>query len=169
MSRLGVSFPAHPLVDSDPSSRGRLGPHAARIAMTLCAAMVMGVVWAQSCRVEAEPNDAPAQATALGAARCLVGELDDQQDAFVWGVTSEDAGVPWVIELEGLPGRLTQLDLFDVEFASQSDDVLSAEGLWRLATTDGRLVASDPIWLPDGGLARGHLNGGGGLVKDRAS
>jgi hypothetical protein len=134
---------------------------AARIAAATTLAWALGAGWAQTCRAEVEPNDAPATATPLGEARCLVGELDDAQDAFVWDVGGDDAARRWVVEIEGIPGHLTQLDLIDVTFAPDGVAVAAADRLWTFGTPDGRLRGSAPILLPPGPIYLGLSKSGG--------
>jgi hypothetical protein len=134
---------------------------ASRIVVVTLLAWTLGAGWAQTCRIEVEPNDTPATATPLGEARCLVGELDDAQDAFVWDVGGDDAARPWVVEIEGIPGHLTQLDLIRVTFAPDGVAVAAADRLWTFGTPDGQLRSSSPILLPAGRIYLGLSKSGG--------
>ncbi len=130
-------------------------------ALALAFALLHGSALARSCAEEIEPNDELHLATPLGDADCLVGSLDDAQDAFVWDVTAEDAAVPWTVSIEGIPGQLTKLDLVHATFADDGVGVTAADRLWDFGTTDGRLVTSEPILLPPGPLHLGLSKSGG--------
>lgn len=129
-------------------------------------ALAVPVALAQQCTVESEPNETPAEATVLtgegsdsvaAQARgllgtiCLTGELGSgDQDAFLWVVDEAASAHEWVIEVEGQPGGLTQVDVLDVEFAENGVDVTRADGLFRFGTTDGSSAESDPFLLAPG-------------------
>ena len=134
---------------------------AAALLLSLVLAALTGAGHARSCAEQLEPNDELHQATPVGAARCLVGELDDAQDTFVWDVSDEDAAVPWVVEIEGIEGNLTQLDLVHATFADDGVGVTAADKMWRFGTTTGRLNRSGPILLPPGPLYLGLSKSGG--------
>lgn len=116
----------------------------------------------QDCALEQEPNDTPAEANALVDFGCLVGELPgNDQDAWVWEVSEAQAGVPWAVEIEGIPGELTKLDLIRVTFADNGVDVTSADTLWTFGTRDGRLNASEPFLIGPGRYILGISKSGG--------
>ena len=110
------------------------------------------VVLAQAtCIEELEPNDAPGSAVAIGGARCLVGELaGNDQDAWVWDVTEDDANTDWTLHVEGIPGQLTRVDLIDVTFAEDRSGVAEAEALLTHGTRDGTPASSPPFLVSPG-------------------
>lgn len=132
-----------------------------RCVAALALVALAGVGHARTCAEQLEPNDELHQATPVGEARCLVGDLDDAQDAFVWDVSEEDAAAPWVVEIEGIEGQLTKLDLVRATFADNGVDVTAADRLWDFGTTTGRLNRSAPILLPPGPLYLGLSKSGG--------
>ncbi|MDZ7801243.1 MAG: VWA domain-containing protein [Trueperaceae bacterium] len=148
--------------DRTRTARPHARPRTWLTLLALCALATWQMGWAQDCRVEAEPNDAPAAANAIGDQRCFVGELDgDDQDAFVWDVSEQDAGTFWVVEIEGIRNQLTRIDLLDIAFAEDGEGVTEANELWTFATPDGRPNASAPLLLPPGPLYMGISKSGG--------
>lgn len=138
--------------------RPRVG---ATVLLAVALAVLTGFGHARSCAEELEPNDELHRATPVGDARCMVGELDDAQDVFIWDVSEEDAAVPWVVEIEGIEGQLTQLDLVHATFADDGVGVTAADKMWTFGTTNGRLNRSGPILLPPGPLYLGLSKSGG--------
>src|SRR6056297_2326007 len=134
---------------------------AAALLLSLVLAALTGAGHARSCAEQLEPNDELHQATPVGDERCMVGALDDAQDTFVWDVANEDAAVPWVVEIEGIEGNLTQLDLVHATLADDGVGVTAADKMWRFGTTTGRLNRSGPILLPPGPLYLGLSKSGG--------
>ncbi|HZW99608.1 MAG TPA: hypothetical protein VFF10_06055, partial [Trueperaceae bacterium] len=107
------------------------------------AILAAGTALAQQCTYEAEPNDAPAQATPLSGEgpnsgtrladsdlpiACLAGELSGgDQDAFAWVVDEIGAAHAWAIGVEGAVGAVTQVDVFKIEFAEDGESVAAAD------------------------------------------
>ncbi|CAN5802494.1 hypothetical protein BH23DEI1_BH23DEI1_13040 [soil metagenome] len=131
----------------------------------LALALLLGscaTVLAQECRFEVEPNDVPGEATALAGLPCLVGELDGvDQDAFEWSVVEDDAFVQWQLEIQGIAGQLTQVDVLDVEYAADGVDVAGAETLTTWGTTDGVASRSAPFLMRPGTFVLGISKSGG--------
>ncbi|MFN2322962.1 MAG: VWA domain-containing protein [Trueperaceae bacterium] len=127
---------------------------------TVLALALASTALAQNCALEVEPNDTPATATPLDGRSCLVGALDDEQDAWWWEVDEEASGQVWQLELESFPGHLTKLDVFRVEMAANGD-VTGAETLMTLGTSDGRQVRSEPLLIAPGRYLLGFSKSGG--------
>lgn len=133
----------------------------ATVLLSVVLAVLTGVGHARTCAQELEPNDELHRATPVGDERCMVGALDDDQDVFVWDVSDEDAAVPWVVEIEGIEGQLTRLDLVHATFADDGVGVTAADRMWAFGTSTGRLNRSGPILLPPGPLYLGLSKSGG--------
>ena len=110
-----------------------------------------GASLAQECRIETEPNDTPGQAVAIAPYLCLVGELaGEDQDAFVWEVDEAAAMQEWTIQIQGIPGQLTKLDVLDVEFTEDGSGVAGFETVLSWGTEDGRPTTSEPFRIAPG-------------------
>ncbi len=134
----------------------------ARWLLVLIVGVTMGAVYAQDCTLETEPNDVPADADALDGHACLVGEMAGQdQDAYLWAVTEEDAATPWVVETEGIAGQVTKVDLLRVTFADNGRDVTGVETLGSFGTRDGSLQAGSPFLIAPGRYVLGVSKSGG--------
>jgi hypothetical protein len=108
------------------------------------------VAAAESTIVEVEPNDTPATANEVIAPAILLGTMAGQdQDAYNWIVSDEDAGKRWTIELHGIPGRLTILEVARIQY-DDTGEVVAAERLFRMGTRDGSLpsVAAELMFEP---------------------
>ncbi|MFO7544881.1 MAG: VWA domain-containing protein [Trueperaceae bacterium] len=149
--------------------------HARRLALTALLS-VLAVAGAQECTYESEPNDTPAQATritgvgpdAQGLRRdgvgiaCFTGELGaGDQDAFVWEVGEPEAGKRWVLEVEGVRGQLTKVDVIRVSFAANGVDVTAAETLFTAGTADGTWTTSPEFLIGPGRYVLGVSSSGG--------
>ncbi len=150
-----------------------------RILSCIALVSVVAVASAQQCTWEIEPNDTPANATLITGAgpdsalppgqgrlptACLAGEMsDNDQDAFIWEVDEQGADQHWVIDLQGIPGQLTRLDLMRVTFADNQVDVTAREDLLTLGTPTGRMVTSVGFLLEPGRYLIGtSISGGAG-------
>ena len=103
---------------------------------------------AQSCAGEAEPNEQPAQATAVNGAQCLNGTLQEgDQDIFLWQVNEADASQQWNLSLQGVPTGVTGAQLLRITFAENGTDVAESQKLFALDARDGELVESGPLLL----------------------
>lgn len=136
-----------------------------------------GLAAAQECTYELEPNDTPATATLItgvgpdsalppGDGRtpiaCFSGEISgNDQDAFLWEIGEAEANQHWVIDLEGVPGHLTRLDIISVTFADNGVDVTRADELFTVASPDGRTVTSTGFLMAPGRYVIGISTSGG--------
>lgn len=126
------------------------------------AASLTSIGTAQECRLEVEPNDTPVDAVALGPYLCLVGELvGEDQDAYVWEVDEAAAMQEWTIQIQGIPGQLTKLDVLDVEFTEDGSGVAGFETVVTWGTDDGRPSTSEPFRIAPGRYVLGVSKSGG--------
>ena len=73
---------------------------------------------------ETEPNNTPADANPAAGAITLIGDLRGRdQDGYKWTVSDVDAQKRWNFELQGVPGRLTIVEMIRVDFADNGVDV----------------------------------------------
>ena len=108
-------------------------------------------VAAQSGFHETEPNDTPATANRIaGAVRVLGGLPPGDQDGFLWTVSDVDAQRRWSLELEGIPGALTVVEVIRLQYAEDGVGVASREVLFRLGSRDGSrpAIAEDLVFEP---------------------
>ena len=133
----------------------------------MVAACLLSVASAQLCNVEIEPNDTPPTATPLLALgpdtgqrldgselpiTCLAGELvgGSDQDAFTWTVDDVGARHSWTLEVEGLAGALTQVEIYRVELTDDGQAVTAADRLLAHASGDGSWSVSEPFLAAPG-------------------
>ncbi|TVS08571.1 MAG: hypothetical protein EA417_22535, partial [Gammaproteobacteria bacterium] len=138
-----------------------------RMSRTLRVALLLWPVLlsAQSSRVvvEREPNNQPAQATPVRGEATLVGELyEDDQDFFLWSVEDAAAARLWTIELEGIPGGLTRVDLLrwsgDPDESPEGLVALQAEPESPRAVLEGLVVEEGDYLL---GISRARMAAAG--------
>jgi len=112
---------------------------------------------------EREPNNKPANANEITAPVTVYGTMSGQdQDGYLWTVSDEDARKRWTLELIGIPGRLTIVEVIRFEFAENGVDVASTQTLMTLGSRDGRqpAVAEDLLFEP-GNYLLGIAKSGG--------
>ena len=120
--------------ERDPES-GRVTLAVLQLSVLLLAASV-GL--AQPSLYEVEPNDTPAEATPVSGEVVLIGAMDgNDQDAYEWSVSDVDAQRRWTFELEGIPGRLTIVEILRIEYADNGVDVAGKKLLFKMGTRDG--------------------------------
>ena len=87
---------------------------------------------------ESEPNDKPGEYNATAGAVTLYGSLQDgDQDGYVWTVSDDDARKLWTFELHGIPeARLTQAEIFKLEYADDGEDITGQRSLFKMGTRD---------------------------------
>jgi hypothetical protein len=81
----------------------------------------------------------------------VIGALTSQdQDAYKWTVSDVDAQKRWNFELQGVPGRLTVVEVIRVDYADNGVDVASVERLFKMGTRDGTVPSfhEDMIFDP---------------------
>lgn len=113
---------------------------------------------------ETEPNNTPAEATEISGEVIVIGSLNGQdQDGYRWTVSDVDAQKRWNFELQGVPGRLTVVEVIRVDFADNGVDVTGTERLFKMGTRDGSVpsIHEDMIFEP-GEYILGVAGAGGG-------
>ncbi|MEM7502196.1 MAG: hypothetical protein AAF417_09145 [Pseudomonadota bacterium] len=109
-----------------------------RLLVTLTATLATIPASAQQALIDTEPNDTPRTASRFGAPMTLMGTMPSgDQDAWLWNVSDEDAGHRWRLELQGLPGVLTTVDLVTLQY-TDSGSVTQADRLLKLGSRDGQ-------------------------------
>jgi hypothetical protein len=132
------------------------------LALALCLLLWTGSASAQDCLRETEPNETPAEANRLGRLSCAVGGLaGGDQDAFVWTVDEEGAGLVWTLQVQSIPGQLTVANLFRVTFADNGVDVTAADEILSFGTRDGSFNESAPFLVAPGSYLLGTSASGG--------
>jgi hypothetical protein len=131
----------------------------------LLAAIFSATAQAQSTVFDEEPNDTPQQATAFSGAAVLSGSMDgSDQDGFRWTVSDEDAGHRWTLKLDGIPGRVTAVEIVRIDY-DDNNDVAATEVLLRIGTRDGTLPATSPeLIFEPGEYLLGIAQAGGGAA-----
>ena len=139
--------------------------------LILGAAHLASLAHAQNALIDIEPNDTPQQAANVSGAAILVGSMEgSDQDAFRWTVSDEVASRRWTLELAGIPGRLTVLEV--VRLAYDDDgNVSAADSLLKLASRDGTLpaVAADLVFEQGEYILGLAQAGGGGMYRPPAA
>jgi hypothetical protein len=105
-----------------------------------------------TCIPDKEPNDRPETAMPVTGTFCVEGSIgENDQDILAWSVSNADAGQAWTIELEGIPGQETKVQLHRIEEPAQADTpaTVSAE-FFSIATPTGtnRASATDIFVTP---------------------
>jgi Mg-chelatase subunit ChlD len=121
--------------------------------------------WAQPAVYESEPNDRPADLNRVSGAVKIMGSMSgDDQDGFMWSVSDVDAQKRWTLELQGIAGRLTTVDVMRIEWAENGVDVAGKTSLFSFGSRDGAkpAVAENLIFEPgEYVLGVAHAGGGG--------
>lgn len=117
---------------------------------------------AQQALVDTEPNDTPQTATKFSAPMTLMGTMPNgDQDAWMWRVSDEDASRRWGLELVGIPGRLTIVEVNTLEY-TDSGEVEQANRLLKFGSRDGqRPATADGVFFEPGEYLLGIARSGG--------
>ncbi|MGA9574668.1 MAG: hypothetical protein WBS20_12060, partial [Lysobacterales bacterium] len=122
---------------------------------------------AQPSLYEVEPNNTPAEATEISGEVVVIGSLTGKdQDGYKWTVSDVDAQKRWNFELQGVPGRLTVVEVIRVNYADNGVDVAGIDRLFKMGTRDGSVpsVHEDMIFEPGeymlGVAGAGGVDGG---------
>lgn len=118
--------------------------------------------------LEVEPNDTPQTATTFQGPSLLLGAMSgNDQDAFLWTVSDMDAGRRWNVELQGIAGALTILEVARITY-NDAGETLAADRLFKLGSRDGvrPAFANDLIFEP-GEYLLGLASAGGGSAPYR--
>lgn len=122
---------------------------------------------------ETEPNDTPPDFNEISGSVILIGEMDsDDQDGFRWTISDVDAQQSWTLSFQGVPGRLSVVDVIRLVYAENGIDPISQDKLVTLGSRDGTrpVVVHDLIFEPGDyilGVAQGAR--AGGLYKPPAA
>lgn len=117
---------------------------------------------AQSCTSESEPNDQPAQATALSGAGCIRADLgESDQDLYHWTVPETAARQPWTLTLQGMPAGQTALQLLRITLADNDVDVAESTKLYEVSVLRGSSATVGPLLLLPGAYYLGVSGAGG--------
>ncbi|MFN8440113.1 MAG: VWA domain-containing protein [Caldilineaceae bacterium] len=117
---------------------------------------------AQSCASENEPNEQPAQATAIGGAGCVAAELGDgDQDFYLWTLNEEDAKQTWNFSLQGVATGNTGAQILRVTLADNGTDVVDSKKLFALSVFDGESAESGELLFQPGTYYIGVSAAGG--------
>jgi hypothetical protein len=114
--------------------------------------------------VESEPNNLPQEAMLVSGAVTLAGTMaGDDQDAFLWTVSDDDARKRWTFELQGIPGRLTILEIVRLDYTDDGAGVVHIEKLMKMGTRDGlKPSVHEDLMFEPGEYLLGMAAAGGG-------
>ena len=121
--------------------------------------------------VDQEPNGTPQTANTLSGAAVIAGMMDgSDQDGYRWTVSDEDAGKRWTLELDGIPGRVTVVDVLSLGY-DVAGNATQSDRLFSIATRDGSqtIVAHDLIFEPGEFLLGVAQAGSGGAYRPPAA
>ncbi len=118
--------------------------------------------------LEVEPNETPQTATRFEGPSLLIGAMTgNDQDAFLWTVSDAEAGRRWNIELQGIAGALTTMDIVRITY-NDAGEVSAADRLFKLGSRDGlRPVFANDLILEPGEYLLGMASAGGGTAPYR--
>jgi hypothetical protein len=128
------------------------------------AALFCSALQAQTSLYETEPNNTPAEANRIAGEVTIMGTMaGNDQDGFIWTVSDVDAQQRWTLELNGIPGALTVVEVIRLEFADNGVDVASKTTLFTFGSRDGSqpALAENLIFEP-GEYVLGVASAGGG-------
>ncbi|HVS02225.1 MAG TPA: hypothetical protein VMT16_05605, partial [Thermoanaerobaculia bacterium] len=145
-----------------------LGSNARRRWWLLAAVFVLSnlclsPLLAQPTLHDAEPNDMPAQAQRVAGEVRIVGSLaKDDQDGYLWTVADTDAVTRWNLELHGIPGHLTKVEVVRLEWAEDGQGVARKQVLASFGSRDGtRPGRLDQVLFEPGAYLLGVAKSGG--------
>jgi Mg-chelatase subunit ChlD len=122
------------------------------------------IAFAQPSFYEVEPNNTPSEAAEFTGEVVLIGTMSrGDQDGFKWTVSDVDAQERWTLELQGIPGKLTVVDVIRVDYADNGVDVLGTERLFTIGSRDGLSMARiEDLLFEPGEYTLGFASNGGG-------
>ena len=148
-------------------TRGHRYPPQLLRAAALSATVLSRLATAQPAIYESEPNDSPPDANPIAGPVTILGSMSPgDQDGYRWTVSDVDAQKRWTLELKGIPGALTIVEVIRLEYADNGVDVTRRKTLFTLGSRDGirPALVEDLIFEPGDyllGLARAGGNSGG--------
>jgi hypothetical protein len=142
---------------------GPPGFRSTRGLATLFGLVACSALFAQSVVYEAEPNDTPADANRVSGAVTIMGTMaGDDQDGYLWTVSDVDAQKRWTLELWGIPGALTIVEVIRIEYADNGVDVAGKTTLMTFGSRDGSKPAvADSLIFEPGDYILGVAHSGG--------
>lgn len=97
-----------------------------------------GSAHAQITMYEQEPNNEPSSVNHVSAPIIILGTMqNNDQDMFAWEVSDIDAGYLWDIELEGIPDKLTKIDVVKLSFTEDGTGITKVDKLFSIKNQDG--------------------------------
>ena len=120
-------------------------------------------LFAQPAVYESEPNNTPAEANRVAGAVTIMGAMtNEDQDGYLWTVSDVDAQKRWTLELNGIPGALTIVDVIRLEYADNGIDVANRSTLFTIGSRDGSKPAvADSLIFEPGDYVLGVASAGG--------
>jgi hypothetical protein len=133
-------------------------------AVSLLLVLFCSAALAQPAVYESEPNNTPSEANRIAGAVTIMGSMSgDDQDGFLWTVSDVDAQKRWTLELKGIPGALTIVEILRLEYAENGVDVASRNTLMTIGSRDGsRPAVADSLVFEPGDYLLGVAHAGGG-------
>ncbi len=87
----------------------------------------------------------------------------DDQDGFAWSVSDVDAQKRWTLELHGIPGALTIVEVIRLEYADNGVDIADRTTLFVIGSRDGSKPALvENLYFEPGEYLLGVASAGGG-------
>ena len=132
--------------------------------VTLVATLVGTATFAQPAVYETEPNNTPAEANKIAGAVTIMGTMGgDDQDGFIWSVSDVDAQKRWTLELQGIPGALTVVEVIRLEYADNGVGVAGKTTLFTIGSRDGSKPGlAENLYFEPGEYVLGVASAGGG-------
>ena len=125
-------------------------------------AIPMSPLYSQACTSDREPNDQPAQATAIIGAGCIRAELgESDQDLYAWTVDEAAARQRWTFALQGMPTGLTSVQILRITLADNGVDVAESTKLAEFSVQRGGSATLDSLLFIPGTYYLGIVAAGG--------
>ena len=139
-------------------------PHQPARVFALLAGLFCSALSAQPAFYESEPNNTPAEANPIAGAVTIMGSMQgDDQDGYLWTVSDVDAQKRWTLELQGIPGVLTIVEVIRLEYADNGVDLVDKTTLFTIGSRDGSKPAlAENLYFEPGEYVLGVASAGGG-------
>ena len=100
--------------------------------------LINNSISAQVTMYEQEPNDEHTTVNQISAPIIILGDMQNtDQDMFLWEISDVDAGYLWDIELDGMPERLTKIDVMQLTFTEDGTGVTKVNKLFSIKNNGG--------------------------------
>ena len=147
-------------------------PHQPARVFALLAGLFCSALSAQPAFYESEPNNTPAEANKIAGAVTIMGTMaGEDQDGFLWTVSDVHAQKRWTLELHGIPGILTIVEVIRLEYADNGVDLVDKTTLFKIGSRDGaKPVLAESLIFEPGEYIFGvaHAGGGAGAFRPPA-